>query len=539
MSEGKLPSAIVFWSLFCLATASLLPAPAKLHSSAGLFQAAQLAPLCSAGLSSAIPLGQWSPELRRLLLLEDYNTRVVVAGASLLGAAAGLVGSFMLLRRRALMGDALSHATWPGIVLAYVVLVVCGVEKEHQLPFLMLGGLLSGCAGVATVLFIRKFTRLKEDTALGVVLSVYFGLGVALWGIVQKMPEGHAAGLETFIYGKAASMNFTDVAWIVGVALTALLFSIAVFKELKLLCFDDGYAGSRGMPVLALDLALMAIVVAVCIVGLQAVGLILMIALLVIPAAAARFWARNLTSLLWISSLIGLASGWFGTLSSGLLPGLPSGAMIVLVCSLVFLFSMAFGASRGVVVRAVRRWKFNRAIHQQHLLRALFEILESSGQVQLPRLGSDLNLGSRDDTARNRKLGELTVPVEALLAERSWTRTSLLTQIHRAERHGFLVAFGNKVRLTWAGLQESFRLTRQHRLWELYLIAHADIAPSRVDRDADRIEHVLEPEIVAELETLLEQRQQTTVPESPHALSRANELDISGMTTTRRSEVEP
>ena len=148
---------------------------------------------------------QW----RRLLLLEDYNTRVVLLGTTLLGLAAGAVGNFTLLRKRALMGDALSHAMLPGVGLAFV-LVTLGGGDGKSLPLLLAGAALTGVLGLAAILFIRNATRLKEDAALGIVLSVFFGAGIAVLGVAHQMKTGHAAGLESFIYGKAASMGALD-----------------------------------------------------------------------------------------------------------------------------------------------------------------------------------------------------------------------------------------------------------------------------------------------------------------------------------------
>ena len=228
---------------------------------------------------------QW----RRVFLLRDYNTRVVVLGTTLLGCAAGMIGSFTLLRKRALTGDALSHATLPGIGIAFIVTTSLGGDGK-SLPILLLGATVSGLIGVGVIVAIRSFTRLKEDTALGAVLSVFFGAGMALLGVIQQMDQGHAAGLEGFIYGKAASMGSRDMLLIAAAALGCISASVVLFKEFKLLCFDEGFAGSRGLPVVRLDLGLMGLVVVVTIVGLQAVGLVLMIALLVIPSAAARLW---------------------------------------------------------------------------------------------------------------------------------------------------------------------------------------------------------------------------------------------------------
>lgn len=432
----------------------------------------------------------------RVLLLKDYNTRVVVLGASLLGCAGGMVGSFALLRKRALMGDALSHATLPGICLAFIAATFWGGDGKSLLV-LHTGATLTGILGIGAILAIRKWTRLKEDVALGAVLSVFFGAGVALLGVIQQMSEGHAAGLESFVYGKTASMSGNDATWIAVAALACVLSCFLLFKEFKLLCFDEGFAGSRGFPVIALDLALMALIVVVTIVGLQAVGLILMVALLVIPAAAARFWTERMWHMVAISAFLGTLSGSMGAAISALFSKLPSGAMIVLVCTCFFMTSMVLGSSRGLLVRTLRRLRLNRAIGRQHLLRAMYEVLEATP-------------GKQPDV-------DPQIPIAGLLPKRSWSAAQLDREIRRAQRDGLIRRIDDRLCFSDPGLQEAIQLTRQHRLWELYLVTYADIAPGRVDREADTIEHVLEPEIVAELESLLKKKS-GTIPASPHNL---------------------
>lgn len=436
-------------------------------------------------------LAQW----KRVLLLEDYNTRVVLFGTTLLGCTAGMVGSFTLLRKRALMGDALSHATLPGIGIAFLMTAGQSHGGKSILP-LLLGATVTGLLGVGAILLMRNLTRLKEDTALGAVLSVFFGAGVALLGVIQQMKEGHAAGLESFIYGKTASMSVQDIQWISGAALMCMTVCLLLFKEFKILCFDEGFAGSRGFPVVLLDLTLMALVVTVTIVGLQAVGLILMVALLVIPAAAARFWTEQLSRMFVISGVLGAVSGLAGAGISALFSKLPSGAMIVLVCAAIFVVSLILGPARGVLIRVLRRRQLNQMVDRQHLLRAIYEVVESSR-------------GAPDGPAAG-------VTVAELLKKRSWSPRRLQAAIERARR-AEQVDWTDPIRLTRRGQVEAARLTRQHRLWEIYLITHADVAPSRVDRDADAIEHVLEPELIAELETLFE-RDRPEVPTSPHEL---------------------
>lgn len=448
----------------------------------------------------SISIPEWS-DWKRVLFLQDYNTRIVVLGTTLLGMSAGMIGSFALLRKRALMGDALSHATLPGIALAFIIATTLGMDGK-SLPILLVGAALSGLLGVATILLIRNLTRLKEDAALGIVLSVFFGAGIALLVVVQQMKTGHASGLESFIYGKTASMIASD-ARLIGIAgLSCVLISVLMFKELTLLCFDEGFATSRGFPVVLLDMTLMGLVVIVTIIGLQAVGLILMISLLVIPPAAARFWTEKMMNLTIVSIVLGALSGMIGSGMSAIFPNLPSGAMIVLVATAMFLFSMIFGVPRGILIRKLRRYQLNLKISRQHLLRGIYEYLEVRGL---------LNQKQTSET--------IPVPVSALHQMRSWSLPTLHRIISRAQREQLIeMTQGDSLRLTESGLIEATRLVREHRLWEMYLITYADVAPSKVDQDADAIEHVLEPDVISELEASLNRQSTEEVLQSPHTI---------------------
>jgi len=442
-------------------------------------------------------------QLIRVLSLRDHNTRVVIIGTFLLGLAAGIIGTFMLLRKRALMGDAASHATLPGIGCAFIFMAAMGGDGKY-LPGLLLGALISGMAGMGFILLIRNLTRLKEDAALGIVLSVFFGLGIALLGVIQKMSVGHAAGLESFIYGMTASMLTSDAVLIASAAVVVTICCTALYKEFTLLCFDQDFAGAQGWPVLLLDTIHMILVVGVTVIGLQAVGLILMVALLIIPPSAARFWTHRLHVMVFISAAIGGVSGLLGAGLSAFVPRLPAGAVIVLVASIMFVFSMFLGPARGVLFRVVEHIRFSRKIARQHLLRALYEWVEKA--------------------EKRRPMGQALpgMTLAQLVAERSWTQAGVKRLLHKAVKDGLVRedAHGG-YHLTASGLAKAKRLVRNHRLWEMYLITHADIAPSHVDRDADELEHVLGRDMVAKLERLLDREHpELAVPPSPHTLAR-------------------
>jgi len=458
---------------------------------------ALLLAIAAAPAAAASPLeSSVLDNLRRVLSMRDYNTRVVIAGVSLLGLAAGGIGTFLLLRKRSLTADALSHATLPGIALAFIIATTLGGDGR-ALVWLLLGAFTTGVAGVGVIILIRHTTRIKEDAALGIVLSVFFGAGAALIKLAEQMPQGSAAGLDRFILGRAASMIASDVQAIAIVTVIVLAICTLLFKEFRLLCFDQSFAGAQGWPVVLLDALLMGMVVAVTVIGLQSVGLVLVVAMLITPAAAARFWTDRLSIMFPLAAALGAAGGAVGAIVSAAVERMPTGPIIVLVCSAFFVASLVFGSKRGLLVRATQHLRLQRRVAEQHLLRALWEAWE--GQA-------------REGGA---------IPIEQLKSRRSWSALALRREINRLRRRGWvrLDAQGD-IGLTAQGRIEAQRVVRNHRLWEMYLITHADIAPTHVDRDADQIEHVLPPDLIERLETLVAASDaRAAVPASPHELT--------------------
>lgn len=441
---------------------------------------------------------EFSGFLRALFLL-DYNTRLVVVTTTLLGVASGVVGSFLLLRKRSLMGDALSHATLPGIAIAFIIMVLLGGTGK-TLGWLLTGALTTGILGCLTVRWICTRTKIKDDTAMGIVLSVFFGAGVALLGIIQRMPQGNAAGLESYIYGKTASMVFGDFILITVVLAVVLLVTIVLYKEFLLLCFDEQFAQSQGWSVRFLDIILLLLVAMVTVAGLQSVGLILMIAFLITPAASARMWTYNFRTLMCVSAIMGGMSGWIGAVLSALFPNLPAGAVIVLVASTVFICSLFFGKDRGIVLRMRQVRLLKRKVGLQHLMRAIYEIVESDEAQEI--------------------CTNSVVDWKTLLYKRSWKTGELSLLLKQAYHEAWVVSPSRKeISFTEEGLRVAQRMTKNHRLWELYLIKYADVAANHVDRDADNIEHVLGSEMTAQLEqALLDESAAHRLPPSPHPL---------------------
>ncbi|HYE01986.1 MAG TPA: iron chelate uptake ABC transporter family permease subunit [Phycisphaerales bacterium] len=417
--------------------------------------------------------------LRVLTLRAHYNSVVVVVASALLGLAAGVVGTFALLRQRALMADALAHATLPGIATAFLVSVALGAPGKSRAA-LLVGATVTGVLAVLLVQWIIRHTRLREDAAIAVVLGVSFALGIVLLSYLQSLPTGTQGGLNHYIYGQPAAMSRQDAALMGGAALLATTLTALLFRHLRLVCFDDRFAASIGSPVPMLDLLIMTLVVLVTVIGLQAVGLILVVSLLVIPPAAARFWTERLGVMVPLAGAIGAAAGYLGASASALGPSLPAGAVIVLTAGALFLVSLLVAPRRGLLRAAARHGALRLAVARDHYLRAAYELAELRGSATEAPL-------SRTDLAR---VAGLSRP--ALAALTAWLRL-----------RGDLRRLPSGVALTPRGARAALRLTRNHRLWEEYLLAHADIAPSHVDRSADRVEHILSPALVAELEATL------------------------------------
>ncbi len=449
--------------------------------------AGPLLPEAEAAARSLDAAGATLPSWRELFETHTFrggfNTNVVLVGTMLLGLAAGVVGVFALLRKRALLTDALSHATLPGIGLAFLAAAALGVDGR-SLGVLLLGATASGIAGMLGVQLLLRLTRLHEDAAIGVVLSVFFGAGIVVLSIIQQDQSSSAAGLNTFIYGQAAAMRVADATLLGGIALVAVLATLLLRKEFALLAFDAEFARVDGWPRTVLDLLMMSLIVLVTVGGLRSVGLLLVVALLIVPPVAARFWTERLWVLLALAGAIGAASGYLGSVVSALLPRQPAGAVIVLVAGVFFTVSFLFAPARGLAWALARRVRLRLRIAGEHLLEAAFEAAERSGTA--PALGSG---------ATQRLAEERGWPIGLGWLVRRWLAWQGLVE----RRNGRLAP-------TAAGLARGAQVRRNHRLWEQYLVSYADVAASHVDWSVDQVEHVLSPALVDELVAALRRR---------------------------------
>ncbi len=305
-----------------------------------------------------------------LTLQGGWNASLVAVGAGMLGLAAGGAGAFLFLRKRALVSDAASHATLPGVAAAFLVMVAFGGDGRF-LPGLMLGSAISAGLGLALVTWITRATRLAEDAAIGAVLSVSFGLGIVLLTVIQTVPAGKAAGLEGFLLGSTAGMLQSEAVTIAlaGAVAAGLVFLLR--RPMTLVAFDPEHAEATGVGVWRTDMAMMGVALLVTVVGLKIVGLVLIVALLIIPPVAARFWTDRVSTLALLATAIGGVSGFVGAAISSIEGRLPTGPIIVLVAFAIFVVSFLASPRRGVLAEVLRRRRLEARVHLRQGLLAL------------------------------------------------------------------------------------------------------------------------------------------------------------------------
>lgn len=324
-----------------------------------------------------------------LLLQLGYNATLVTIGAALLGIASGIAGTFLFLRKRALVSDAISHATLPGVGLSFMLMVAVGGDGRSLIG-LLLGAGMSAAVGLLMVQWLTRHTRLGEDAAIGAVLSVFFGFGIVILTIVQTMNAGQQAGLEGFLLGSTAGMLRGDAVLLAVAAVLVLALVLLLRRPLTLAAFDPGYAEATGWRTGRVDLAMMGIVLLVTVVGLKVVGLILIVALLIVPAVAARFWTDRADHVVVVAGAMGGLAGYVGASISATAPALPTGPIVVLVCFGLFVVSLLCAPGRGVLASLVRYLRYQRRVHVRQGLLALAQgqpIYERLTQRLLRRAG--------------------------------------------------------------------------------------------------------------------------------------------------------
>ncbi len=411
--------------------------------------------------------------LRSFFSFSDPSVVSVTVGTILLTASSAVVGTFTFLKKRALIGDAVAHAVLPGVCLGFLL-------AGNKNPLLLIvGAFATGWLSLVTMDIITGRSKIKQDTAIALVLSVFFGIGILLLTYIQQQGNAAQTGLDSFLFGKAAALTGRDL-WMFGAVAFLLLLVVGLFfKELKLMAFDENYARALGLPVRRLRLLFTTITVLAVVTGIQAVGVVLMAAMLITPAAAARFWTNDVFAMTAFAAFLGALSGLVGAFVSYSAPTMPTGPWIVMIISAIALLSFFLAPKRGILARNWQQAQLRRQLMDENVLKELFR------------------LGERDAAPFQRRT-EAT-----LIQERHFPPAQLRASLKRLRRRGFLQRKTGGWQLTQSGLAKGRRMVKLHRLWEMYLTEYLKIAPDHVHEDAETIEHVITPELERELEHML------------------------------------
>lgn len=278
-----------------------------------------------------------------MTILQSYTTQMVLLGTALLGLASGIAGTFAVLRKESLIGDGLSHAALPGVVIAFLLTGIKDIEV------LIIGAALSSITAAWLITITVENSKIKFDGALATILSAFFGLGMVLLTYLQSLNNAGQAGLSKFIFGQAATILARDV-YITSVAALIIIVLTALFwKELKLISFDVEYAKTLQIPVTFTLILYRALLIMTIIIGIQSVGAILISSLLIAPAVGARQWTNKLGTMCILAGFFGMLSAMGGTIWSTSVQKLPTGPAIIVILSVIVLLSLIFAPNRGIL----------------------------------------------------------------------------------------------------------------------------------------------------------------------------------------------
>lgn len=402
---------------------------------------------------------------------ENYTLFIVSIGSGILCVAAGVVGTFTYLRKRALIGDVISHSVLPGVAVAFML---TGIKNPI---YFLLGAIASGLLSIWIVDYVQAKSKLKPDTILALTLSVFFGVGVVLLTKIQHSGVAAQSGLNSFLFGKAAAMGIFDVQLFSAIAVINVVCIIIFLRGFSLVSFDEQYTKALGFSTSLLKSFLALITVVTVAIGVQTVGVVLMAALLITPAAGARFLTDSIPKMLIYAGLFGFSSGVIGVFISYTGTGMPTGPWIVVVLSIFALTAILFGRKRGVIARMRLRKSNYIKINNENILKDIYKLA--------------------NEGAENIRLTDLASKNKLDLVKLRLTLGRLEKEDYIDQVRGFII-------LSDKGRLASREVIRKHRLWEIYLSKYFQLAEDHLHDDAEGIEHVITPEIEVELIKLLD-----------------------------------
>lgn len=364
----------------------------------------------------------------------NYTESIVVVGAAILGLCAGVLGAFAVLRQRSLVADAVAHATLPGVAAGFLL---TGVKD----PLALLGGAAAaGVIGALAMVAIERTSRIRADAAIGVVLSGFFALGIVALTYIAGTNNANQAGLDDFLFGQAAGLRIDDLELMFVASAAGLLVVPITLRMLRATLFDPAYAGSIGLPVRALEALMTTLLVIAVVVGLRAVGAILMVAMIVVPSIVARQFVARLAPMLWLAGAVGAAVGVIGALVAAR-TSQPTGPVIVLAGFAIAILAIAVAPDRGILWQARRRLRDRRRARNE----AVLVDLETAVHAGAPLTQSELVAS----TGRRPRL------LRAALSD--------------LDRAGMIECHDGRLHLSDAGAGAAHAVLERRELWGLWL----------------------------------------------------------------------
>lgn len=441
----------------------------------------------------------WISFTSPLIYFTDAVLRAPTIGCMLMCLTAALVGVIIFLKKQSLLGESLSHAAYPGVVIGVLIAGAFGLNEENQslTAFLiMASAFLSALAGLYCIYFLVNKMKIRTDSALCFILSSFFGVGLTLASQVQFSYTALYRQIQTYIYGQAATM--TDVhSYIYGLfSLIIIVVIILFYKDIQVMTFDADYAKSIGTNVRSINTLIFILITLAVVMGIRSVGVILMSAMLIAPAVAARQYTNKLYFMFPLAGFFGLLAGFLGnyfsveinTILAGKFPGerliLPTGPMIVMVASIICLLSLCFAPERGWLLRLSRMRRFRSRCISENLLKTIWRYCHAEDN-------------------------DLTISFNEIEMYQSFSPIYLRYLLLKMSYQGFLEKLnGDQYKLTKMGKLRAEKIIRLHRLWEVYLAGYLGIGVERVHRNAEEMEHILTPELERELTFLLKDPKQ-------------------------------
>lgn len=420
-----------------------------------------------------------------ILQLQNPNTQWVLIGTMLLGIASGVVGSFTLLRKQSLIGDAMAHSALPGVCIAYLL------YGSKSLLIFLIGAAIAGFISSFCIQMIIQHSRIKEDSALGIIISVFFGFGIVLLTYIQHNGTGNQSGLDDFIFGQAASMVAADVNLIAVISLILLSITAIFYKEFKLLTFDPQFAKGIGIPAKFFNGLLQLLIVCAVVIGLQTVGVVLMAAMLITPVISARYWTDKLSQMIILSGVIGGISGVVGTLLSTITEGMATGPLIIVSATCIFLISLVFAPKRGLCAKAFKQLSLRKKTAIEQVLLSYYDSAEAG----------NLKGVTEKELLKMRKVSSYLFDYANSVLQKN-------AYIRKISDERWV--------LTDNGIQEGYKLVLQQRLYEMYLMHEMEFSHLELNSRDDLNLGTISRETKEQLFTLLKihDRAPLLIPES-------------------------